>query len=48
MSTDEDVDPNVFTQNPRKTERFPGGSVGKEYAYQCRRFRFEPLVGKIP
>ena len=27
---------------------FPGGSVGKESACQCRRPRFDPWVGKIP
>ena len=27
---------------------FPGGSDGKESAYQCRRPRFNPWVGKIP
>ena len=27
---------------------FPGGSVGKESTFQCRRWRFSPWVGKIP
>ena len=27
---------------------FPGGSVVKESACQCRRIRFDPWVGKIP
>ena len=27
---------------------FPGGTVGKESACQCRRHRFNPWVGKIP
>ena len=27
---------------------FPGGSVGKESACQCRRFGFNPWVGKMP
>ena len=30
---------------------FPGGTVGKESAYQCRRpkrCKFDPWVGKIP
>ena len=27
---------------------FPGGSDGKEPAYQCRRCGFNPWVGKIP
>jgi len=27
---------------------FPGGSVVKESACQCRRHRFDPWVGKIP
>ena len=27
---------------------FPGGSVGKESACQCRRLEFSPWVGKMP
>ena len=27
---------------------FPGGTSGKEPAYQCRRRTFDPWVGKIP
>ena len=27
---------------------FPSGSDGKESAYQCKRPRFNPWVGKIP
>jgi len=26
---------------------FPGGTSGKELAYQCRRPQFDPWVGKI-
>ena len=35
----------------QRTESFPGGTSGKEPAYQCRRckrHRFDPWVGKIP
>jgi len=31
----------------RRNQRLPSGSVGKEPTYQCRRFRFDPWVGKI-
>ena len=31
-----------------ETLGFPGGSVVKEFARQCRRCRFDPWVGKIP
>ena len=30
------------------TSGFPGGSVGKESALQCRRHQFNPWSGKIP
>ena len=31
-----------------REEGFPGGSDGKESAYQCRRCGFDPWVRKIP
>jgi len=27
---------------------FPGGASGKEPAYQCRRYGFDPWIGEIP
>ena len=37
--------------NPNWSRSFPGGTSGKEPAYQCRRHKgcvFDPWVGKIP
>ena len=30
------------------TRSFAGGSMGKEFCFQCRRCVFNPWVGKIP